>query len=95
MKKPAPNPSVDDTLRARGARYGSLEVNGHVAQNLKAQFRTTPNWNSLGVDQQEALDVIASKIARILTGDSSYSDNWHDIAGYARLVDNRLCGRTD
>lgn len=89
----APIESVDATLQARGARYGSLTVNGSVAQKLKQTFRESPNWNTLGEDQKEALDIIASKIARALTGDSDYADNWHDIAGYARLVDNRLNNR--
>jgi hypothetical protein len=38
----------------------------------------------------EALDMIAVKISRILTGDPNYSDNWHDIQGFAKLVENRL-----
>ena len=34
--------------------------------------------------------MIAVKISRILTGDPSHADNWHDIAGYATLVERRL-----
>ena len=34
--------------------------------------------------------MIASKIARIVNGDPDYADNWHDIAGYARLVEKEL-----
>src|SRR5690606_10084595 len=30
------------------------------------------------------------KIARILIGDPNYADNWHDIQGYAKLVEERL-----
>lgn len=32
---------------------------------------------------------IADKIARILNGDPEYRDNWHDIAGYAKLAEDR------
>jgi len=40
--------------------------------------------------KKQALTVIADKIARILNGDHDYSENWHDIQGYARLVEERL-----
>ena len=43
-------------------------------------------------DQVEALEMIAHKIGRIINGDHSYSDSWHDIAGYAKLVADRLDG---
>lgn len=45
-------------------------------------------------DQQEALDMICHKIGRILNGDPDYADSWHDIAGYAQLVADRLNGVT-
>jgi len=47
---------------------------------------------ALAHDQQEALDMICHKIGRILNGDPDYADNWHDIAGYAQLVADRLNG---
>jgi len=34
--------------------------------------------------------MILHKIARILNGDPEYSDNWHDIAGYATLIEVAL-----
>ena len=43
-------------------------------------------------DQLEALDMIVHKIARIVNGDPNYSDSWVDIAGYAKLVSDRLEG---
>lgn len=51
-------------------------------------------WHRLDPDQREALDMIASKIARILNGDPNYDDNWIDIAGYATLVAKRLQGQS-
>ena len=39
-----------------------------------------------------ALDLICNKIARIVSGDSTYHDSWIDIAGYAKLVADRLQG---
>jgi hypothetical protein len=37
--------------------------------------------------------MIQHKVARILNGEPDYSDNWHDIAGYATLVDDLLSAK--
>jgi hypothetical protein len=34
--------------------------------------------------------MIFHKLARIANGDPNYHDSWHDIAGYAKLVADRL-----
>jgi hypothetical protein len=47
-------------------------------------------WPMLACDQQHAVSYILDKIGRILTGDPDYDDNWHDIAGYAQLIVDRL-----
>ena len=49
-----------------------------------------PAWSKLTATQKQALTVMADKIARILSGDPDYADNWHDIQGYAKLVEDRL-----
>jgi hypothetical protein len=49
-----------------------------------------PGYNKLSADQRESLDMIQHKIGRILCGDPDYADSWHDIAGYAMLVEQRL-----
>ena len=41
---------------------------------------------------REALFMIAHKIGRIVNGDPWYADSWVDIAGYAKLVADRLEG---
>ncbi|CAB4241391.1 hypothetical protein UFOVP60_42 [uncultured Caudovirales phage] len=57
---------------------------------LKALMRSAPKWCALTGAQQEALDMFASKISRILTGDPNYQDSWHDIAGYATRIEELL-----
>lgn len=86
------NQYVDNTLAARGSRYGKFNGVAQITQALKAEMRATPNWDSLSFDKKEALEMIAQKIARILNGDPSYHDSWHDIAGYAELVASALQG---
>lgn len=45
-------------------------------------------WHILPPIMQRALTTIADKIARVLNGDAYYQDNWHDIQGYAKLVED-------
>lgn len=49
-------------------------------------------WNTLAADQKEALEMIAHKLGRIANGDPDYADSWVDIAGYSKLVADRLEG---
>lgn len=81
---------VQDTIAQRGARYGDYATQCGVAQAIKAAMADSLNWAGLAPDQREALEMIASKVARILNGDPDYHDNWHDIGGYAKLVEARL-----
>jgi hypothetical protein len=81
---------VAATLAERGKRYGAFTGHAEVAQALKDTMRAHPNHHDLAPDQKEALDMIQHKIARILNGDPDYADSWHDIAGYAKLVEDRL-----
>jgi len=83
--------TVDETLAERGARYGDFSEHASVAQRLQDVMRGAAiGWFGLAPFQKQALTVIADKIARILTGDPDYDDNWHDIQGYAKLVEDRL-----
>ena len=40
----------------------------------------------LSATQLESMDLILTKIARILSGDPNEPDHWRDIEGYARLA---------
>lgn len=44
--------------------------------------------------QREAVDLICTKLSRILSGGNSHIDNWHDIAGYATLAEQELNAKT-
>jgi len=81
---------LESILQARGERYGAFADNALVAQQIKHALKLGPNVLCLADDQMEALHQIASKISRIVTGDPDYVDNWDDIAGYAKLVADRL-----
>jgi hypothetical protein len=88
---------VDATLAERGNRYGDFTDHAKIAEALHGilagdtpagKFNTS--WGVMQPFQRQALRVIVDKIARILNGDPNYVDNWHDIQGYAKLVEDRL-----
>lgn len=81
---------INATLAERGSRYGSFADQGRIEQNIKRAFADSPNWATLPDDSKSALEMIATKISRILKGDPEYHDSWHDIVGYAKLVADRL-----
>jgi hypothetical protein len=86
--------SLSDTLEERGSRYGCFETHAEVTMRLKRCIKSEMLLRRLTLadDQQEALDMICHKIGRIINGDPDYADSWHDIAGYAQLVADRLNG---
>lgn len=86
------NQSVDATLTERGNRYGKFKDHAELSQKLKETMYCADGWEYLSSDMREALEMIQHKVARILNGDPTYADSWHDIAGYAKLVDDRLNG---
>jgi hypothetical protein len=97
--------NINATLAERNSRYGDFKGHAVFTQIIKAtmvndweslkllceaaeigELCTTKRSPS----QYEALEMIAHKIGRILNGDSNYADSWHDIAGYAMLVEQEL-----
>jgi hypothetical protein len=81
---------INNTLQERGSRYGAFTGHADITQSIKQMMleRPTTNWHSLSDAHKEALEMIAHKIGRILNGDPNYKDNWHDIAGYAKLAED-------
>lgn len=92
--------SVEATLAQRGSRYGDFTDHARLCQALMLELQefmpegkpshSVRNWERLSPVQRQALTVIMDKVARILSGDPNYDDNWHDIQGYAKLVEDRL-----
>ena len=82
--------TVANTLAERGARYGAFADHARISQGLLDVLRAAPNWGALEPDMKQALSTICDKFARILNGDPYYADNWHDIQGYAKLVEDRV-----
>jgi hypothetical protein len=100
QRRPDHQPQQNDTmttdlskiLEERGKRYGCFKDHAAVTMKLKliARGHLCDHRVYLAHDQEEALDMIFHKIGRILNGDPNYADSWDDIAGYAKLVADRL-----
>jgi len=69
-------------ITERETTHGSFVQVAQTAQHFKSMFAGGPFTNV----QHEALDLIATKLARLLHGDATMVDHWADIAGYAMLV---------
>lgn len=88
--------NIDEVLQERGKRYGEFADHARITYELKwvvheeVVRRSKAGRQPLTPDQREALDMIFHKIRRILNGDPNYADSWIDIAGYAKLVADRL-----
>ena len=83
---------VDATLTERGEDYGNYANKAVFIQEVKYPMRSGPSWDTMDPDMRESMEMIAHKMGRIAYGDPSHLDSWIDIAGYAKLVSDRLQG---
>ena len=71
----------------RDEQHGGMEAVGQLSQDMKGVLRKGDNWHDLTRGEREALDMIAHKIARILSGaDPHDPQHWEDVAGYAHAA---------
>ena len=84
--------TIDNTLETRSVSHGSFYDNSRLSQTMKSEVRDAAISADVHLTslQLEALDMIVHKIARICCGDPTFADHWHDIAGYATLVEKTL-----
>jgi len=81
---------VDETLAQRGKHYGDFVKTFDVIQQIKDALKDGVGWAAMPPERRETLEMIAVKLGRLVSGDSGHADSWHDIAGYARLVEGDL-----
>ena len=85
---------VKDTLAERETMHGDYRDVAKISQFIKMALKDVCDVGSLSYAQRESLDLIATKMARIVSGDPEniecMIDHWLDIEGYARLVRNIL-----
>lgn len=83
---------ISTVLSERGTTHGDFGDNATFALQMRDLMRSMkPHWSNCTAEQRLALDEIALKIARILSGGNKTKDSWRDIAGYAKLGED-ACG---
>ena len=85
-----PMPKADQLIVDRAKTHGDYELNAETAQSLKRMLHQQDGWLRLSHIQRESLENICTKLGRIMAGDPNVAEHWDDIAGYARLVAQRL-----
>ncbi len=78
--------NIQTTLQTRAQSHGDFRYVSQMSQNIKRVLKSSASWNDLEPWQQEGLEAVAMKLARIMSGNSFDKDHWHDVAGYASLV---------
>lgn len=81
---------LSKTLQERGSAYGTFAGNARCTQSIMHVLQETAEaaCRELSDWELEALHMIAHKMSRICNGQKMKKDNWHDIAGYAKLAED-------
>ena len=85
---------VDEVLDQRAVDYGKFKDGAALMQGIKRLMaeHAQKHGKTFADDQWEALEMIVHKIGRIVNGNPDKVDHWTDIAGYAKLIADRLEG---
>ena len=75
----------NDILKQRQKTHGNFTDVAYISQTIKLAMRSGPQWKSMNPAQQEALGMIAVKLARCVCGDATEPDHMNDVIGYSRL----------
>lgn len=86
--------TVEQTLKQRGNVHGDYNVQSTTHDQLLHVMMKQPSFLNLKPQHRQALNIIAMKMSRILSGDAEHTDHWHDIAGYATLAE-KACAFVD
>ena len=77
-------------LDEREITHGDFATKARFIQAFKLMMRTAEGYDDLSPAQRESLDMIATKIGRILHGQPNFADHWRDGAGYFELIVREL-----
>ncbi len=84
--------SIDKTLDGRDETHGDFVDQAEAAMRMLEVLNRTEGWIRCPKWMQYAISMILMKLARIVHGDCRATDHWHDIQGYARLVEREFDG---
>lgn len=85
---------VDETLSERQSQYGCFEDVAFVTENIISIMKRC-GYDNMPHPHRMAMYMIVSKMARLVNGDCNHLDSWHDIGGYAKLIENLIGGENE
>lgn len=83
---------INTIMEERGSSYGDFGNQAMCAQTLKQILHGHAHRHGVDLsgEQKEAIDMMATKLSRIVNGDPNKVDSWRDVEGYAKLIADRL-----
>jgi hypothetical protein len=74
------------TTEDRNLTHGDPIAQFETAQQLKDELARGPHWIDLNAVEREAVEMICTKLSRMVHGKPSHSDHLLDIIGYAAIA---------
>ncbi len=83
---------INNIMEERGNSYGDFGHQAMCAQTLKQILHGHAHRHAVDLsgEQKEAIDMLCTKLSRIVNGDPNKVDSWRDVEGYAKLIADRL-----
>ena len=85
-----PKYTIGNVIKEREITHGDFEMKAIFIQEIMEDISGLYVWKDMSADQKESIHMIIAKLSRILYGNPNHADHWIDIAGYAKLVSDRL-----
>ncbi len=86
---------INETVEAREETHGDFVDQAEAAIRMVDVLNKSEGWTRCPKWMQYAITMICMKLARIVHGDCRTTDHWHDIQGYARLVEREFDGSVE
>ena len=86
---------IEETLESRDSTHGDFVDQAECAQRMVDVLNKAEGWMRCPKWMQYAMQMICMKLARIVHGDCRTTEHWHDIQGYARLVEREFDGSVE
>lgn len=82
--------TTEQLLAERAKTHGEYSEHARCTQSIMRALQRERGWDGLSDIQKESLHMFAHKMGRVVTGNPDIHDHWDDIAGYAKLVSQRI-----
>jgi len=87
--------SIEKTIEGRDETHGDFVRQAESAQRMLHVIDKCEGWYQMPMFMQYAVMMILMKVSRLVHGDCRETDHWHDIQGYARLVEREFDGTAE